>query len=119
MVKWSTQIKYTSKSLLCFNSYPQDDRTSILHFIEFPYKCFAHSSIKVFTNIELRPQWMRLVITKISTNPTSTKYCLSCLQKVQDELSNHLQNAQAIHKVVDCYHPQSTFQVGDQVWLLQ
>ena len=55
---------------------------------------------------------------EVSTNPC-VEYYLSRLRDIQEELATHLSNAQAIHKVVDCYHPQSTFQVGDQVWLLQ
>jgi hypothetical protein len=108
--------------LRCFINYQQDDWASILHFAEFAYNNFVHSSTTVtpfFAYCGQHPRWTFLELPHSPVNPRVEEH-LSHMRQIQKEVSTHLQMAVESHRKAASRHRlPHNFRIGDQAWLLR
>ena len=83
---------------------------------------WIHSSTRVtpfYAYISYNPRWCVLETPNSPTNPTAEDH-LQWLRRIQAELSTHLHRTQQTQKDYAYRHRlPSSFDIGDQVWLLQ
>ena len=99
-----------------FLNYQQDDCADILHFAEFAYNNYIHSSTRVtpfYAYTRHHPHWCVLENPELPTNPSVENH-LEWLRKIHVELSTHLHQAQQTQKdYADRYWIPSCFDIGD------